>query len=422
MIARDMEEVIGFALESVLWANGIYLLDDGSTDGTADVARHVGGSKITIEISQDTIPAFTSGECEIRNRVIEKTFSLFNCDAVVVLDADELLSASVQEGIEKMLTNGHDSVCFSTWHLYDKTHYIPYRETLRRGHYLVDPHIRIIGRGRTFENHMADGSHPRIRMTPATLILDGFHHFHLKYFNGSPYPNYSLPGLPEQFSYNDVKPFLRKLPQPLPSDIKEIISRFQWRPQTYPRIRPSYGRQRIHRGTIRTDCVHYRGEHPCLPYTTNQLECCKCRDYVQQHGIVLVLDIPGAALPQYSALPLLDRLLERYAGWNIVWIGMEAQAQSVIDRGGRFVNAASSVEALLKRVQVDFLFSIHPSLAGAALASEVNARVRKGFGLFENGMVAPLNLSAADYLQRSVYEPWISSEDYLESLLTMFEV
>lgn len=101
-------------------------------------------------------------------------------------------------------------------------------ETKINNVYMIDPHTRVVTQDRHFEKLFKNGSHPIIHATEKTLCLHEPYHFHLKYFNKSPYPNYALNFLPKRFTYKDVKPYLRKLPFVLPSDIQESLDLVEW--------------------------------------------------------------------------------------------------------------------------------------------------------------------------------------------------
>ena len=245
-MARNASFFIGSAIRGLSWVDVLYLYDDHSNDDTVDKARQTSQPKLVIERGIDPKPAFERGELAARNYVVRRAFDECNCDVLILADSDELFSSSLRAVICETFSDPHlDSLCLSTWHLHDTKQYIHCWETHMNGVYMVDPHIRVIRRGRVYEGAYADGSHPYIRTTDFTRCIHGPHHFHLKYYCKSPLPNYALNFLPKYPSRADVRPYLRSLPFPLPPDVRRHLREVSW-------------------GTVyRTDADYY-GTYQCI--------------------------------------------------------------------------------------------------------------------------------------------------------------
>jgi hypothetical protein len=229
MMVRNASLFIGAVVQALSWVDCLYIYDDNSSDGTRQLARANAHMPLHLEQSENSLPAFAHGERESRNYVLERAFEMCNCDALVLVDSDEMLSAALRPLIVETFRDPKlDSVCFSTWHIYDDMSYIHFWETHMNGVYLIDPHIRVIRRGKYFEAGSPDGSHPFIRTTDFTRCIHGPYHYHLKYHSRSPYPNYALNFLPKRPTRSDVAPYLRKLPEPIPADIRKALSQVQW--------------------------------------------------------------------------------------------------------------------------------------------------------------------------------------------------
>ena len=150
-------------------------------------------------------------------------------DILVIADADELFSSSLRSKIIDSFKNlNTDGVAFSIWHLYDEKQYIHFWETKINGVDMIDPHTRIIKRGRHFVPLFEDGSHPILEPTKRTVCFNGHYHFHLKYHHKSTLPNYSIYFLPERLRKEDVLPYFRPLPFELPNDVRSAISLVGW--------------------------------------------------------------------------------------------------------------------------------------------------------------------------------------------------
>ncbi len=229
IMARNAEFFIEAAISSLSWVDGVYLYDDNSIDRTVNIARNAATVFFVVDESKDIDSVFRRGEKNVRNHIIQRAFSLLKCDVLILLDSDELLCSNLKPIIYDVFSDPKiDSLCFSIWHLYSLNKYLHFWETHMNGVYMIDPHIRVIRQNKKFENNFPDGSHPFIRTTDFTRCIHGSYHYHLKYFRESPYPNYALNFLPKYPSAIDVAPYLRRLPAPLPEDIRANIQRIDW--------------------------------------------------------------------------------------------------------------------------------------------------------------------------------------------------
>jgi len=229
MMVRNSSVFITAALNALAWVDCLYIYDDNSNDGTRELALASSPVPLHLERSENQLPVFARGERAVRNYILETAFENCKCDALVIVDSDEMMSAGLRPLIIETFSDSKlDSICFSTWHLYDDTSYIHFWETHMNGVYLIDPHIRVIRRGKYFEPGYPDGSHPFIRTTDFTRCIHGPYHYHLKYHAQSPYPNYALSFLPKRPTPTDIAPYLRRLPEPAPTDIRAALSQIRW--------------------------------------------------------------------------------------------------------------------------------------------------------------------------------------------------
>ena len=229
VMVHNMAPFVGACVQSLQWTDGIFIYDDHSTDGGVEVARLQSKLPIKVEYSKNKDVAFERGELETRNYVIDQAFEKLNVDILVIADADELFSSSLRSKIIDSFKNlNTDGVAFSIWHLYDEKQYIHFWETKINGVDMIDPHTRIIKRGRHFAPLFEDGSHPILEPTKRTVCFNGHYHFHLKYHHKSTPPNYSIYFLPERLRKEDVLPYFRPLPFELPNDVRSAISLVGW--------------------------------------------------------------------------------------------------------------------------------------------------------------------------------------------------
>lgn len=90
MIARDAEDTVGRALESVAWADELLVLDSGSRDRTPEVAREHGARVVETD---------WPGYGPQKRRALE----MARGDWVLSLDADEVVSPALAEEIRGAL-------------------------------------------------------------------------------------------------------------------------------------------------------------------------------------------------------------------------------------------------------------------------------------------------------------------------------
>lgn len=108
MVIRDDAFYVDMALKSILpYVDGIYIQDQGSTDGTVAVIEEVMPlfpGKIVLEIVPTGLPRFDPGynEPEFRNKALDRTIELFDPDFVCKFDADEVATPLLFEKIEEI--------------------------------------------------------------------------------------------------------------------------------------------------------------------------------------------------------------------------------------------------------------------------------------------------------------------------------
>lgn len=129
LITKNEEANLRRTLESVRWANEIVIVDCGSTDRTAEIAREF-GAKFLVE--------------SWRGFGAQKNIAIAQCTGewVLALDADEEVSAELAAEVQALLagTPEHDA------------YFLPRRNFflgrwMRHGGYWPDPKLRLFRRG-----------------------------------------------------------------------------------------------------------------------------------------------------------------------------------------------------------------------------------------------------------------------------------
>jgi Glycosyl transferase family 2 len=246
IMVHNMAPFIGACVQSLQWTDGIFIYDDNSADGSLNITLKQSRMPIKFEKSKERKIAFERGELQVRNHVLKRAFRELGVDIIVIIDADELLSGNIKQKLLEAFSNPDiDSAAFPTWHLYDERRYIHFWETEINGVRMVDPHTRIVKRGKYFTPLFKDGGHPTLGATPRTVCLNGPHHFHLKYHKNSPLPNYSIYFLPERITETDVAPYLKPLPFVLPPDIQTALATIAWDKMPFYEETPHYQVKRV---------------------------------------------------------------------------------------------------------------------------------------------------------------------------------
>ncbi len=100
IIAKDAEATVRRCLESVAWADEVVVVENGSVDRTADIARELGA-----KVHQT---ADWPGFGQQKNRALD----LATCDWLFSLDADEWVTPGLRDEIRSAIAGGGETVAF----------------------------------------------------------------------------------------------------------------------------------------------------------------------------------------------------------------------------------------------------------------------------------------------------------------------
>jgi len=121
IIARNEEEMIGEALDSLDFCDEIILVDNGSTDKTKEIAEKKGAKIFEIQ---------TNDFSQLRNFGLSKAGS----DWVLYLDADERINDELKDAIKKVIAENPETSAFllKRKNYYFGKHEWPYIEKMER--------------------------------------------------------------------------------------------------------------------------------------------------------------------------------------------------------------------------------------------------------------------------------------------------
>src|SRR4051812_10976362 len=115
-----MQATIAATIDSLRWVDGIYLLDDNSSDDTVRIAQQAAAIPIIVERSPFEQTAFDWNERLIRNHVMDRAFEQLRSDYLISIDADELMSELLKNHIAEMPRLERTSLSLTIWHLFDR--------------------------------------------------------------------------------------------------------------------------------------------------------------------------------------------------------------------------------------------------------------------------------------------------------------
>ncbi len=139
------------------------------------------------------------------------------------------------------------------------------------------------------------------------------------------------------------------------------------------------------------DCRWFSGYKPCR----HKRGCVGCPHFapVGQRIAILSLEAMGAVLRSTCLLPAIKR---QFPDAHITWISLPQN--SALLRNNSFIDRLivlnESSQALVKYLHFDKLYAVDKSLAAGALAEEISAKEKYGFGLSRSGIIRPLNPEA----------------------------
>lgn len=141
------------------------------------------------------------------------------------------------------------------------------------------------------------------------------------------------------------------------------------------------------------NCKNFNGYKPCFSDHNCWENGCKEMNSIGTKILIINLDAMGDVLMTTAQLPAIKR---KYPESTIYWITLKIAAgllenNPYIDRV--LVYDFESL-AILNSLEFDLVMNVDKSMRSGALAMQINAKERLGFGINSNGQIIPLNKGA----------------------------
>lgn len=155
----------------------------------------------------------------------------------------------------------------------------------------------------------------------------------------------------------------------------------------------------------RPDCRHFTGEKPCLPHKQEGVVCDGCPRYepVKERLLIVKLDAAGDVLRSTAILPAFKKA---NPGLSIWWV-TENSSKPLLDKNP-YIDVLLGVDPLLPvtlvTVSFDRAFNFDMSRKAAAILTAANSRIKKGFGLSEEGAVVPLEKTGEEWFEMGLFD------------------
>ncbi|MBN9399597.1 MAG: glycosyltransferase family 9 protein ['Candidatus Kapabacteria' thiocyanatum] len=135
----------------------------------------------------------------------------------------------------------------------------------------------------------------------------------------------------------------------------------------------------------RPDCLHFRGDVPCIPHKLHGVHCTGCAYYEEVRGRILIIKL-GATGDVIRTTPLLHALEERYPGHEVWWV---TESPDVLpSRVHRKLTLKPEHLLVAESTTFDVVINLDKDPHACALASRISTAERMGF-VWRDGRPAP---------------------------------
>ena len=143
---------------------------------------------------------------------------------------------------------------------------------------------------------------------------------------------------------------------------------------------------------VHTDCRHYRGDIPCRPHKKSGVHCSGCTHYYPVKKRILIIKL-GAIGDVIRTTPLLTKLKEAEPDGEIIWLTHFPDILP-LDEIDSIIKPDIEHYAWLRGNRFDWLINLDKEKLAIALAEDIEAEKKSGFGMDELGRCKPLGREA----------------------------
>ncbi len=168
---------------------------------------------------------------------------------------------------------------------------------------------------------------------------------------------------------------------------------------------------------VHADCRYFRGHIPCEPHKRLGVHCNGCPEYESQDIHVLVIKL-GAIGDVIRTTPILSAIKREHPHARIYWLtNFPSVLPSLVDVPLQF---SLQDMTYLRAMSFDLLLNLDKDREACALASQIVARTKKGFGL-SGGKAVPFDAAAQKKYLTGVFDD-INKANKLSYVQEIFEI
>jgi len=153
---------------------------------------------------------------------------------------------------------------------------------------------------------------------------------------------------------------------------------------------------------VNHDCRYFRGDIPCSYHKQENVICETCPHYDPIKEKILIIKL-GAAGDVIRTTPLLRKLRQVYPAAHISWLTLTPE---LVPTG--WVDQVFSFElknfVTLLASQFDLLINLDKDAEACALANQISATQKQGFGMDQYNRCAPLNPAAEHKFLTGIFD------------------